>query len=85
MKVRIPPIPDETYFLCMLHNIGATIPERSLSIEEIAVRTAMDPSKVEENLRKLAASNYIEARVVGGTKRYHVTLNGIRKVLSMYS
>jgi DNA-binding MarR family transcriptional regulator len=85
MSVRIPQIPDETYFLCMLHNIGATMPERSLSIEEISVRTAMDPSKVEENLRKLIASNYIETNVVGGIKRYHVTINGIRKVLSMYS
>jgi len=82
---RAPRIPEETYFLCMLHNIGATMPERSLSIEEICMRTAMEPSKVEENLRKLMEANYIDARVIGGTVRYHVTIDGIRKVLSMYS
>ncbi|HIE14693.1 TPA: hypothetical protein EYP70_05415 [Candidatus Bathyarchaeota archaeon] len=84
-KDRYIRIPEETYFLCMLHNIGAILPEKSLSIEEISMRTAIEPSKVKENLRKLVEANYIEVCVIGGTKKYHVSIDGIRKVLSMYS
>ncbi len=78
-------IPDEIYFLCMLHNIGATMPEKSLSVDEISIWTAMDPSEVEVNLQKLVKSKYISVNTAEGTKRYYVTTDGIRKVLSMYS
>ena len=78
-------IPDELYFLCMLHNIGATVPEKSLTLEEISRWTAMEPRKVEENLRKLIEGSYVQSNAVSGVERYFITINGIRKVLSMYS
>ena len=78
-------IPEEIYFLCMLHNIGAIKPENSLSIYEISLRTAMNPLDVEENLRKLIEARYVKTFLAGKTKRYYVTVDGIRKVLSMYS
>jgi len=78
-------IPEEIYFLCMLHNIGATKPENSLSVDEISLRTAMHPLDVEENLRKLIEARYVEASLVSGIKKYYVTVDGIRKVLSIYS
>lgn len=78
-------VPDDVYFLCMLHNIGTTRPDRSLTLEEIARWTALDPNKVRESLQKLIETNYVQAILSNGIERYHVTVNGIRKVLSMYS
>jgi len=78
-------MPDELYFLCMLHNIGATSSEKSLTLEEISRWTAMEPEKVRENLQKLIETNYVRVNFSGGIERYHITANGIRKVLSMYS
>ncbi len=79
------PISDEVYFLCMLHNIGMTAPEKSLTIEEMSRLTAIEPSKVEENLNKLLKAKYVDVKTIYGTKKYFITVDGIRKVLSMYS
>jgi len=78
-------MPDEIFFLCMLHNIGAISPEKSLTIDEITRWTAMEPEKARLNIRKLIETNYIQANINAGVERYHVTADGIRKVLSMYS
>lgn len=78
-------VPEEIYFLCMLHNIGATSPERSLTFEEIVRWTMLEPSKVEHNLKILMEGNYIAMSMDSGTKKYFITVDGIRKVLSMYS
>ncbi len=78
-------MPDEIYFLCLLHNIGATSSEKSLSIDEITQWTVMEPQRVRENLEKLINTEYIQKTFKEGSEKYHVTINGIRKVLSMYS
>ncbi len=78
-------IPDEVLFLCLLHNIGATAPEKSLSLEEISKWILMEREKVEQNLMKLIENEYIQSVSVSGSEKYYVTINGIRKVLSMYS
>ena len=78
-------MPDEIYFLCLLHNIGATSSEKSLSINEITQWTVMEPQRVRENLEKLINTEYIQKTFKEGSEKYHVTINGIRKVLSMYS
>lgn len=75
------PVPDEIHFLCLLHNIGATSCDRSLSLEQISRWAAMDAENVRENLEKLIRNSYVS--VTGG--KYYVTIEGIRKVLSMYS
>ncbi|MEM2969576.1 MAG: hypothetical protein QXI71_03675 [Candidatus Bathyarchaeia archaeon] len=85
MGLRGYSMPDEIYFLCLLHNIGAISSEKSLSLDEISQRTVMDPQKVKENLEKLISTQYIQKTYRDGSERYHVTINGIRKVLSMYS
>jgi Fic family protein len=79
------PISDEIYLLCMLHNLGITAPEKSLTIEEISRWTTVEPSKAKENLNKLLKAKYVGVRIVSGVKRYFITADGIRKVLSMYS
>jgi DNA-binding transcriptional regulator GbsR (MarR family) len=78
-------MPDEIYFLCLLHNVGATSSDKSLTLEEISKWAVMDAEKVRENLEKLITTNYVHVDFREGAKRYHVTVNGIRKVLSMYS
>jgi len=87
MSSRFAPgsMPDELFFLCMLHNLGATTPERSLSLEEISRWTVIEPAKAEENLRKLIEDSYVQSSSISGTQKYFITINGIRKVLSMYS
>jgi len=69
----------------MLHNIGATSSEKSLTLEEISRRIAMEPQKVMENLEKLIRSNYVDVNRNDNIEKYHVTTRGIVKVLSMYS
>ena len=78
-------MPDEIYFLCMLHNIGASSPDKSLTLEEITRWTAMEHEKARSNIQKLIETNYVQVNSSRGVERYHVTADGIRKVLSMYS
>ena len=76
---------EEFRLLRMLHNIGATKPEKSLSIEEISEWTEIGTSKIETELQKLAEQGFVQLMEAGGINKYHVTLSGMRKVLSMYS
>ena len=85
MSFRDHPFPEELYLLCMLHNIGATTSDRSLTLEEISRRVAMEPQKVMENLEKLIKNNYVNLNRSDDVKKYHVTIEGIVKVMSMYS
>ena len=78
-------LPEEFRFLCMLHNIGATASEHSLSIEEIAKWTSMEVSVIRVHLRRLIEMGYVEATKINETDKYHLTHSGIRKVLSLYS
>jgi DNA-binding IclR family transcriptional regulator len=85
MSSKFTYIPDEIYFLCILHNVGATNLDRALTLEEIVRWTATDPSKAEENLTKLIENGYVGVSEIFGVKKYFITIEGIRKVLSIYS
>ena len=85
MGLRGYSMPDEIYFLCLLHNVGATSSDRALTLEEISRWTVMELDEVRENLEKLISTEYVQRIFEQGTERFHVTTNGIRKVLSMYS
>jgi len=78
-------MPEEFSFLCMLHNICAVNSEKSLTTDEISKWTFIEPEKVKQYLQKLLQSEYISMNLNQSTPRYHVTSNGIRKVLSTYS
>jgi predicted transcriptional regulator len=78
-------MPEEISILCLLHNIGAINSDKSMTIEEISVWIAMESEKVKEYLEKLISNNYISMDVYEGNRRYYVTKEGIRKVLTMYS
>jgi hypothetical protein len=85
LSIRDFKIPEEIHLLCLLHNIGATDSERALTSEEITNWSALEPEKVRLNVQKLIEANYLKKVLADETERYHVTVNGIRKVLSMYS
>jgi predicted transcriptional regulator len=85
MNLRGFSMPEEFSFLCMLHNIGAVNPEKSLTTDEISKWTFIDPDKVKQYLQKLVQSDYISMNLHHDTPKYHVTSSGIRKVLSTYS
>jgi len=76
---------EEFRLLRMLHNIGATKPEKSLSIEEISEWTGTELSLIENELQELLEKGFIQSMDAEGVNKYHVTLSGMRKVLSMYS
>ena len=78
-------LPEEFRFLCMLHNIGATTQEHSLTIEEIAEWTSMEISVIRVHLRRLMEMGYVESTRINETDKYNLTHSGIRKVLSLYS
>ncbi len=78
-------LPEEFRFLCMLHNIGATTSEHSLSIEEIAKWTSMEISVIRVHLKRLMEMGYVESTKANEMDKYYLTHSGIRKVLSLYS
>jgi len=80
-----PELSDELRLLCMLHNIGATASERSLTLQQISEWTRMDTPALQFHLRKLVELGYVQFIQAEGTDKYHLTLDGIRKVLSIYS
>jgi len=69
----------------MMHNIGAINPERSLSVDELALWTGMDAGTITTYLQKLREGGYVEFLQVSGIEKYHVTRAGIMKVLTLYS
>jgi len=80
-----PSLPEEFRVLSMMHNIGAITPERSLTAEELAQWTGVDPSTVKAHLQKLREGGYVEFVEAAGMEKYHVTKAGIMKVLTLYS
>ncbi len=76
---------EEFRLLRMLHNIGATKPEKSLSVNEISEWTGTELSQIETELQELLEKGFIQLMEAEGVNKYHVTLSGMRKVLSMYS
>jgi DNA-binding IclR family transcriptional regulator len=80
-----PALPEEFRLLCMLHNIGATTTEKSMSIEEIAQWTELEAELLRNHLQKLRELGYVEFVEIEGTQKYHLTPVGITKVMTLYS
>lgn len=80
-----PNLPEEFRFLAMLHNIGAISVEKALTMDEIARWMTMDAGKVQEHLQKLGDLGYVKVVVVDGVSKYYLSVDGIRKVLTLYS
>jgi len=80
-----PKVPEEFRVLSMMHNIGAITPERSLTADELSLWTEIDPATVKSHMQKLREGGYVEFVQISGIEKYHVTRNGIMKVLTLYS
>ncbi len=80
-----PELPEEFQFLCMLHNVGATNEERALPLEDIAKWTNKNISIIQGYVKKLKELGYVQSVKRGSLERYHVSVTGIRKVLTLYS
>jgi len=81
----IPPVPEEFRILSMMHNIGAIMPERALTRDELAKWTDIEVGSVNDCLQRLRELGYVEHIEVNGVEKYHVTKIGIMKVLTLYS
>ena len=82
---RDPVIPEEIILLSQLNNISAMSPDRSLTLEEISIRTGTQRDKVMESLLKLIRADYVRTYSLRRERRYYITENGIRKALSALS
>jgi DNA-binding IclR family transcriptional regulator len=77
--------PNQLRLLIMLHNIGATESSKSLTIQQISEWTRMETPELEGHLQKLIELGYAQRFRTDETDKYHLTVDGIRKVLSLYS
>ncbi len=80
-----PALTEELRVLSMMHNIGATTPERSMTVDELTQRIDMDASALRVCVQKLKELGYVEPVEIGGVEKYHLTQIGIIKVLTLYS
>jgi len=77
--------PNQLRLLIMLHNIGATEASKALTIDQISEWTRMDAPELHVHLQKLIELGYTQLVRSDGNDKYHLTIDGIRKVLSLYS
>jgi transcription initiation factor IIE alpha subunit len=81
----LPPVPEEFQVLSMMHNIGAIIPERALTPDDLAKWTGIEVGDIKDCLQRLRELGYVEHIEVNEVEKYHVTKIGIMKVLTLYS
>ena len=77
--------PNQLRLLIMLHNIGATEASKALTIQQISEWTRMEPSELQGHLKNLIELGYAKSLRTDDTDKFHLTIDGIRKVLSLYS
>jgi DNA-binding IclR family transcriptional regulator len=77
--------PNQLRLLIMLHNIGATEAQKALTISQISEWTRMETGELQGHLQKLIELGYAQKCCQDNTDKYHLTIDGIRKVLSLYS
>ena len=77
--------PNQLRLLIMLHNIGATESSKALTIQQISEWTRMQPPELQGHLQKLIELGYAQSFRSEESDKYHLTTDGIRKVLSLYS
>ena len=77
--------PNQLRLLIMLHNIGATESSKALTIQQISEWTRMQTPELQGHLQKLIELGYAQSFHSEEADKYHLTTDGIRKVLSLYS
>ena len=77
--------PNQLRLLIMLHNIGATEASKALSIDQVSEWTRMELDELGIHLSNLIKLGYVQSFQSENKNKYHLTVDGIRKVLSLYS
>ena len=77
--------PNQLRLLIMLHNIGATEASKALTIQQISEWTRMEAPDLQGYLKNLIELGYAQSFRSEENDKYHLTIDGIRKVLSLYS
>ena len=77
--------PNQLRLLIMLNNIGATESSKALNIKQILEWTRIEAPELEVHLTKLIELGYAQHFRSEEIDKYHLTIDGIRKVLSLYS
>ena len=77
--------PNRLRLLIMLHNIGATEVSKALTINQISDWTRMKEVELQGHLKNLIELGYAKYFHSEDKEKYHLTIDGIRKVLSLYS
>lgn len=77
--------PNQLRILSMLNNIGATESSKALTIKQISEWTRIEAPELEAYLTKLIELGYAQHFRSEEIDKYHLTIDGIRKVLSTYS
>jgi DNA-binding MarR family transcriptional regulator len=77
--------PNQLRLLIMLNNIGATESSKALTIKQISEWTRMESPELEVHLTRLIELGYAQHFRSEEIDKYHLTIDGIRKVLSIYS
>lgn len=77
--------PNQLRLLIMLHNIGATEASKALTIDQVVEWTRMKAQELQGHLNKLIELGYAQHLRSEEKDKYHLTIDGIRKVLSLYS
>ena len=77
--------PNQLRLLIMLHNIGATEASKALTIDQISEWTRMGTPELTTHLQKLIELGYAKHFRSEEKDKFHLTIDGIRKVLSLYS
>jgi len=80
-----PALSEEFRVLSVMHNIGATTPERSMTVDELTQRIDMNASAIRACIQKLRELGYVEPVKMRDIEKYHLTQIGIIKVLTLYS
>jgi len=77
--------PNQLRLLIMLNNVGATESSKALTIKQISEWTRMEAPELEVHITKLIELGYAQHFRSEEIDKYHLTIDGIRKVLSIYS
>lgn len=78
-------LPEDFSLLCMLSNLGVTSRETALSSEEIAERIHLQTDSIAKLITKLIDKGLVAAIEVENIEKFYVTLDGVRRVLTLYS
>ena len=78
-------LPEDFSLLCMLSNLGVTSRETALSSREIAERIRLEADYVDRLVTQLLDKGLVASIRMENIEKFYVTIDGVRRVLTLYS